>query len=161
MSKFLITLSNLLAFAAYASFCIVFLLFFFWGALITSNYSFCLIFLFSLRLLLYAAVCCVCVFLCTVLLFTVSCLLGQFHVFLFVIICFLLLGSECKNRKRPLNVFLIQMICFFCTRFACCFVSNYSFLLTSSCFIFLLLRFAAHVVLLIFRADIFVIFIFS
>lgn len=48
---------------------------------------------------------------------------------LFVIICFLLLGSECKNRKRPLNVFLIQMICLFCTRFACCFVSNYSFLL--------------------------------
>lgn len=42
MSKFLITLSNLLAFAAYASLCIVFLLLF--GALITSNNSFCLIF---------------------------------------------------------------------------------------------------------------------
>lgn len=106
---------------------------------------------------------CLC-FLCTVLLFTVSCLLGQFHVFcLFVIICFLLLGSECKNRKRPLNVFLIQMICLFCTRFACCFVSNYSFLLNQLLLVvlFFAFAFAAHVVLLIFRADIFVIFIFS
>lgn len=82
---------------------------------------------------------------------------------LFVIICFLLLGSECKNRKRPLNVFLIQMICLFCTRFACCFVSNYSFLLNQLLLVvlFFAFAFAAHVVLLIFRADIFVIFIFS
>lgn len=111
--------------------------------------------------------CVVFVFLCTVLLFTVSCLLGQFHVFvcLFVIICFLLLGSECKNRKRPLNVFLIQMICMFCTRFASCFISNYSFLLDQLLLVvlcvFALLRFAAQVVLLIFRTDIFVIFSFS
>lgn len=129
MSKFLITLSNLLAFAAYASFCIVFLPFFFWGALITSNYSFCLIFLFSLRLLLYAAVCCVCVFFVYRFTFYSKLFTWAISCFLFVIICFLLLGSECKNRKRPLNVFLIQMICLFCTRFACCFVSNYSFLL--------------------------------
>lgn len=88
--------------------------------LITSNNSFCLtFFLFSLRLLLHAAVCCVCVFfLCTVLLFTVSCLLGQFHVFVCYYL-FSLLGSECKNRKRPLNVLLIQMICLFCTSFFC------------------------------------------
>lgn len=122
-------------------------------------------FLFSLRLLLYAAVCCVCVFVYRFAfyskLFTwaISCFC------LFVIICFLLLGSECKNRKRPLNVFLIQMICMFCTRFASCFISNYSFLLDQLLLVvlcvFALLRFAAQVVLLIFRTDIFVIFSFS
>lgn len=62
-------------------------------------------------------------------------------------------------------MFLIQMICMFCTRFASCFISNYSFLLDQLLLVvlcvFALLRFAAQVVLLIFRADIFVIFSFS
>lgn len=119
--------------------------------LITSNNSFCLtFFLFSLRLLLHAAVCCVCVFfLCTVLLFTVSCLLGQFHVFVCYYL-FSLLGSECKNRKRPLNVLLIQMICLFCTSFffACCFVSNYSFLLNQLLLIVFIFCFCFCVLLL-------------
>lgn len=55
----------IIKFTCFCCLCIVlycFSSFLFWGALITSNYSFCLIFLFSLRLLLYAAVCCVCVF---------------------------------------------------------------------------------------------------
>lgn len=124
MSKFLITLSNLLALA---SLCIVFS--FFFGALITSNNSFCLIFCFLLG--------CSCMLRCVVFVFFVYRFAFYSKLFtwaiscfcLFVIICFLLLGSECKNRKRPLNVFLIQMICMFCTRFASCFISNYSFLL--------------------------------
>lgn len=88
-------------------------------------------FLFSLRLLLYAAVCCVCVFFVYRFAFYSKLFTWAISCFFvcFVIICFLLLGSECKNRKRPLNVFLIQMICLFCTRFASCFISNYSFLL--------------------------------
>lgn len=160
MSKFLITLSNLLALA---SLCIVFS--FFFGTLITSNNSFCLIFCFLLG--------CSCMLRCVVFVFFVYRFAFYSKLFtwaiscfcLFVIICFLLLGSECKNRKRPLNVFLIQMICMFCTRFASCFISNYSFLLDQLLLVvlcvFALLRFAAQVVLLIFRADIFVIFSFS
>lgn len=34
--------------------------------------------------------------------------LGQFMIFKYFIIS--LLGSECKNRKRPINLFLVQMI---------------------------------------------------
>lgn len=59
MSKFLITLSNFYLLLHRFLYCFTF--WFFFGALITSNYGFLLDFLFSLRLLLYAAVCCVCV----------------------------------------------------------------------------------------------------
>lgn len=37
---------------------------------------------------------------------------GQFMIFFYYFIISLL-GSECKNRKRPVNLFLIQMIFFF------------------------------------------------
>lgn len=130
MSKFLITLSNF--YLLLHRFVMVYFLVVFFGALITSNYSFCLIFCFLLGCsCMLRCVVFVLFSLCTVLLFTVSCLLGQFHVFLFV--CYYLFffcwAVSVRIERGPWTCFSFRWFACVALDLLLCFISNYSFLL--------------------------------
>lgn len=92
----------IIKFTCFCCLCIVlycFSSFLFWGALITSNYSFCLIFCFLLGCSCMLR--CVVFVLCTVLLFTVSCLLGQFHVFCLLLFVFFCWAVSVRIERGP------------------------------------------------------------